>query len=193
MSDFALQLGDLATRLSRALGITGRIPTSLRDPVMPVAMITNMAQPPFADEPGIFGNFLAQTGAAGQQGYVGFLAVAPRTVVRRCIVWTVTGSGNIAAVVFRQASGMTLIGNPYGSLNLQSRPFGQAKTAQANTSVGLVGNPAVTVGALGLTVDNPVEVVPNGSVVLYPGDLFVVNGPVAAAVNANITIDEYAR
>ena len=195
MSDFQLQIGDLATRLSRAFGITGKISTQMRDPVLPVAIVQDLSIVPYADAPIFYANFQAQTGAAGQSAYVGFLARAPRTTVVGCSIFGGAASTNVSAVIYRKATGLTIAGGPYGATSLLG--ISQGVSVTANTLVGTGNQSSVSLPTVSLGIAGALNLIPGfapAPIVLAPGDAFlVICNTVAGVVNSCIEIAEYPR
>lgn len=197
MSDYLVQLGDLANRLGRALGITGKINTSLRDPTLPVALLVDLSKAPYADSPIFFSGFLAQTSAAGTTAYVGLLAKAARTLITSVEASSNSGTTTIAAVVLRQASGLTIAGGNFNALNVPGG-LSQAVSVQANTLAGVSSLTAATVAnAQSLPSSIRSQMVPfvnAAPVVLFPGDAFLVEQTsTVSALNVNLAFAEYPR
>lgn len=73
-----IQVGDIANRLRRAFDIRGRIPTSLDETIVPVAIVRNADELPFALDPAGVGGFFNLTPTAGQQATLGISNQGPK-------------------------------------------------------------------------------------------------------------------
>lgn len=91
------QAGDLATRLARAFGIRGRIPTALDEQIVPVAIVERPDVPPFCDVPAYWRISARAVSAAATRGLVGVRCISGVALVDeiRCI----SSSANVLWVV----------------------------------------------------------------------------------------------
>lgn len=198
MSDFALQLGDLATRLGRSLGITGRIPTSLRDPVLPVSVVSNSTGVPYADEPKYFRSAGTVITAGATKAFQALIGVAPRTVVTNAYIDASQNVGPYApCFLFRPIGGVVQTPGFGFALNV---PGSVAVKAQASSASGadisvVTGAGQTPLVVQQLSVQRGIDLIPLiGPVVLFPGDAFILqfqNGVIS--FNWGLTWAEYVR
>lgn len=72
-----IQLGEIANRLRRALGVTGRIPTALDETVVPVAIVADSWDVPFALDPVYAAAGQDVTGLAAIRGQAAIVNIGP--------------------------------------------------------------------------------------------------------------------
>lgn len=198
MSDFHLQLGDLATRLGRSLGITGRIPTSLRDPITPVAIVSDSSRAPYADEPRYFRSAGTVTTAGATKAFQALIGIAPRTLVTSAYIDASQNAGPFApCFLFRPIGGFAQTPGFGFALNVPGTVATKAQAASGSgPDIGVVtGSGQTPLVVQQLSVQRGIDLIPLiGPVVLFPGDAFVLqfqNGVIS--FNWGLTWAEYQR
>lgn len=203
--NWVVQLGDLATRLSRGLGITGNVKTELRDPMLPVAIVSDLTKPPYADEPQTYAASNSAAGTAANQPVIALLGVAPRTRIDLATIKVQGGAQNLQFILNRSDS------NP----GLFAPNASQALAQPSNvTGKGVIGAARIRVGNIapgfigGILLANPIAVAVNAEytppffalpigpeLVLFPGDALYLLGAVGAAniIAGFIFFSEYSR
>lgn len=192
-----IQIGDLATRLSRGFGITGKVSTELRDPVLPVAVVSDTTKVPYADEPRYFrltGTII--TGAT--KAFAALQGVAPRTVITSAYIDASQNAGPFSpALLFRPVGGPAFAPGTGFCLNLPGSVAikGQAAFATGPDVGALTGAGQTLLTVQQLSVQRGVDLISLiGPVVLFPNDGFVLqfmNGVIS--FNWGITWTEYSR
>jgi hypothetical protein len=177
-----MQFGDLATRIARAFRVKGRIPTKLDEMVVPVALVEHLDRDPFRQEPIAFaGVTIGIAVPAGDSPVAGV----------RCV----SGIVVITGFSFRGFFDPTFFLNREQTQNFDTFPDLVAMNRRGGTG-GTIARPAALLvgdtvtGALGGNAVRFAE--PGASMavfgwqplafdappVLYPGDEFLVTGPV---------------
>lgn len=198
MSSWTIQLGDLAQRLGRGFGITGKVATQLTDPVLPVCVVQDVTKLPYADEPRYFraaGTFVSQNVPTG---FLAIQGVAPRTVITNCYMDGAANLGPYAPLLlFRGIGGPAFTPGAGFALNVKgpSAVKGQAASATGPDVTVLTGAGQTLLVVQQLSPVRGIDLMPLvGPVVLFPGDGFVLQFFHAInTTNWGVTWAEYSR
>lgn len=171
---YETQMGDLATRIRRALRVVGRITTKLDEMVVPVAPLINLDQDPFRDEPNSFMAYGEFAGVIPLPDFLllGIQATASVVVVRKAWMY---GSNQQADIFLgRQTAGTrTTFANCISVNRTGGTTAAQysraAALAIAEQAAAGLGAPYVRIGHERWTIfGHGAEF--NVPIVLFPGD-----------------------
>ena len=186
-----INVGDIATRIVRGLGVRGRVPSTLDEVTVPVAILTNLTDPLFSQNPTIVTGQIGLAFAVNPY-YQQWQNQTPNTVIAidQLLLWDSSAAAtaqNIFGTVARKQAFSTLASpsNQTGVMNTQ-QPTGACVPPMVITTQG---NPAVN--PLIALPDQFFWRVPAGGTtgyltvgaILYPGDIFQLRGPGTLAVS----------
>jgi hypothetical protein len=186
-----IQLGDMATRIVRALGIRGRIPTQLDEVVVPVCVAVNLTDSLFAQNPATFAATNSAIGGAATVATVTACNNTPNTTVaidRISIQNTQAVPDTFSIILGRGVipGGGVKLG---AVLNQPSPNFVPPNVFYSSANGGVGGTQTVITSLL---VPAGAQVSVDISAILYPRDCVIVNSTVAA-VTASMIVNWFGR
>jgi hypothetical protein len=181
-----INFGDLSQRARRAFKLVGRLPLSLDETVLPVAVVAQLDQDPYRAEPRTWSWPATLTGTAVLSGLleVGNPSTSSQLITVTGFVASPSVNGSLTWGIVRGAAGLLAAGiSQPVLLNTPNGFLGQP--GQSATRFRSGQNAAINAGAVGQVQAAalvPFQIQFNNPVVLYPGDLFWLATQVTAVV-----------
>jgi hypothetical protein len=182
-----IQLGDLATRIVRGLGIRGRIPTQLDEVAVPVVVVQDLTDALFAQNPATFAIPNSAVGAAASVATSTICNNTPNTIVSLDTL-TIQNTQAVAdtfTVIIGRGTVPGGLAKAGAVLNQQSPAAVPPNAFVSSGSGGVGGGSQATVLSIlvpaGASVSTPI------GAILYPHDCVICNSTVAAVTASMIT------